>query len=333
MFTYGKTILPDRALLLAPMEDVSDHPFRQLCKSYGADFTTTEFITSDGLVRGINQIIQKTSLKPIDHPIAIQLYGNDLPTMVEAAKIAEQFEPDHLDLNFGCPVKKIATRGGGSGMLRDIPKLLAITKSIIDAVSLPVTVKTRIGWDDKDIVIYELAEALQDIGVQAITLHGRTRDQLYSGFANWEVIGRVKNNPRLKIPLIGNGDIDTGPKAKEAFEKYGVDGIMIGRGAIGNPRIFKQIRHFLDTGEQLPELTVNEQILLLKKMIEAAMDYKNEKSGILHMRRHLAVNFRNIHDFRPLRIKMLRAGTKEELWNVFDEIAIHTQNYSHPETL
>lgn len=320
MFTYGKTILPDQALLLAPMEDVSDRSFRAICRTFGADFTTTEFITSDGLIRGVKQIREKIRIEAEDHPVAIQLYGNDKDTMVEAAKIAESQQPDHLDINWGCPVKKIATRGGGSGMLRDIPKLLEITKAIIQTVSLPVTVKTRTGWDENSIVIDTLAEQLQDIGVQALTLHGRTRDQLYSGLADWDIIGRVKNNPRLKIPVIGNGDVDSGPKAKMLFDRYGIDGIMIGRAAIGNPFIFKQIRHYLNTGESIPNPDLNAQISLLKTMIDGAIHLKSEKSGILHMRRHMALNFKSLPDFRELRIKMLRASTRQELWDLFDLI-------------
>lgn len=333
MFTYGKTVLPDKALLLAPMEDVSDRSFRKICRSYGADFTTTEFITSDGLTRQINQILDKIRLNEDDHPVAIQLYGNDKDTMVEAARIAEQYQPDHIDLNFGCPVKKIASRGGGSGMLRDIPKLLDITSSIIKTVKLPVTVKTRTGWDDRSIVIHDLAEALQDIGVQALTLHGRTREQLYSGTANWEIIGQVKNNPRLRIPVIGNGDIHSGPMALKAFTKYGVDGVMIGRAAIGNPRIFQQIRHYLETGEELPALSIENQVELLKKMLDDLMIYKPEKSSILHMRRHLALNFTYLPHIRNLRIQLLRAATKEELYQAFDAIIHHSRSCFPPETL
>jgi tRNA-dihydrouridine synthase B len=320
LFTYGKTILPNQALLLAPMEDVSDRSFRSICRRYGADFVTTEFITSDGLIRGIRQIREKMQIGENDHPVAIQLYGNDKNTLIEAALIAEEQAPDHIDINWGCPVKKIATRGGGSGMLRDIPKLLEITQAIIQNVKLPVTVKTRTGWDEQSIVIDRLAEQLQDIGVQALTIHGRTRDQLYSGTADWEIIGRVKNNPRIKIPIIGNGDIDSGLKAREVFNRYGVDGIMIGRAAIGNPFVFKQIRHYLNTGESLDPLSLSEQIHLLKEMIDAAIEIKSEKSGILHMRRHLALNFKALPDFRSLRIQMLRAGSRQELWSIFDVI-------------
>ena len=240
--------------------------------------------------------------------------------MVEAAMIAEQANPQIIDLNFGCPVKKIANKGGGSGMLRDIPKLIEMTDQVIKSVNIPVTVKTRLGWDENNLVIVDLAERLQDIGVQGLTIHGRTREQMYTGEADWTLIGEIKNNPRMKIPIIGNGDVDSGEKAKLMFDRYGVDGIMIGRASIGNPYIFKEIRHYLETGKKLPELVLKEQIDNLKYMISQSIKWKGETSGIIGMRRHMAKKFNDLPDFRPLRIQMLRSETKDKLWETFDEI-------------
>ncbi len=322
MKKIGSIPVPKEALLLAPMEDVSDQAFRTLCKEAGADFVYTEFVSSDALIRQIPKSLQKMHYREMERPFGIQLYGNDVDVMAEAADIASSQNPDIIDLNFGCPVKKIANRGGGSGMLRDLPKLLEITKTIIKRVPQPVTVKTRLGWDEKELVVVELAEALQDIGVQALTVHGRTREQMYTGEADWSLIGKIKENPRMHIPVFGNGDVTSPKRAREYFDRYGVDGIMIGRGAIGNPSIFRFIRHYLEMGEELPALTVLEQIDQMKRFIEHSIPLKGLPGAVLHARRHLANNFKSLPNFRNLRIQMLRASSQEELWQVFDEIAL-----------
>lgn len=320
MVKIGIIELRNEPVFLAPLEDVTDHPFRVICKNYGADFMYTEFISSDALVREVKTIIKKMQLYPVERPIGIQIYGNQIEAMAEAARLAEELKPELIDINFGCPVRKIANKGSGAGMLRDVPKLLAITEAVVKAVKLPVTVKTRLGWDSESKIIVDLAERLQDTGIQALTIHGRTREQIYSGVADWTLIGEVKNNPRMKIPIIGNGDIDSGEKARQMFDRYGVDGIMIGRAAIGNPYIFREIRHYLDTGEKLPPLPISKKIALLKELIEKSIEWKGLPGGILHTRRHMALNFKGLPDFRPLRIKMLRSNNKEELWEIFDEI-------------
>ena len=307
-------------VFLAPLEDVTDHPFRMMCKEYGADFMYTEFISSDALVRDVKTIKKKMQLYPGERPIGIQIYGKEIDAMAEAAKMAEALQPDLIDINFGCPVRKIATKGSGAGLLRDVPRLLAITDAVVKAVDLPVTVKTRLGWDEDSKIIFELAEQLQDLGIAALTIHGRTREQIYSGKADWTLIGKVKNNPRMHIPIIGNGDVDSGSKARQMFDRYGVDALMIGRAAIGNPYVFKEVRHYLDHGKELPPLTIAEQVDQLKAMIEKAIDWKGLPGGILHSRRHMALNFKGLPEFRPLRIKMLRSNKQEELWEIFDEI-------------
>ena len=328
----GHILLDNKPIFLAPMEDVSDLPFRKICKTYGVNLTYTEFVSSDGLLKNITSIKNKMYFSEDERPIGIQLYGNNIESMVHAAKIAEEANPDLIDLNFGCPVRKIANKGGGAGMLRDIPKLLQMTKEIVDSVKLPVTVKTRLGWDENSKIIIELAERLQDLGIKAITIHGRTREQMYSGEADWSLIGEVKNNQRMKIPVIGNGDIDSPEKALQMFNRYGVDALMIGRASIGNPYLFKQIRHYLDTGEKLPDLTLKQRIDNLKILINNSIEWSGEVSGILHMRRHMAKNFMELSDFRPLRIKMLRAANKNELWNSLDEIELKYQNNYNPGT-
>ncbi|MEA3445814.1 MAG: tRNA dihydrouridine synthase DusB [Bacteroidota bacterium] len=320
MLKIGNIELRNEPVFLAPLEDVTDHPFRVLCKNHGADFMYTEFISSDALVRDVKTIRKKMQLYPDERPIGIQIYGRQIDAMVGAAQLAEEMKPELIDINFGCPVRKIATKGSGAGMLRDIPNLIAITKAVVEAVKIPVTVKTRLGWDDKSKVIVSLSEQLQDVGISALTIHGRTREQIYSGVADWTLIGEVKNNQRMKIPIIGNGDIDSGEKARLMFDRYGVDGIMIGRAAIGNPHIFREVRHFLDTGESLPPLNISEQLTQLKLLIEKSIDWSGLPGGILHTRRHMALNFKGLPNFRTLRVKMLRSNTKEELWGVFDEI-------------
>ena len=310
-------------LFLAPMEDVTDPAFRLLCKRFGADLVYTEFVSADALIRSVKRTEQKLTILPEERPVAIQIYGRDIPTMVEAAKIVEQACPDILDLNFGCPVKKVAGKGAGSGMLRDIPKLLAITREVVKAVNIPVTVKTRLGWDDNSKIIVDLAEALQDCGIQALAIHGRTRAQMYTGDADWTLIGAVKNNPRMHIPIIGNGDVTTPQRARECFDRYGVDAVMIGRGAIGRPWIFEEIKHFLATGDTLPAKSYASQAAIIKEHIERSIEWlDDEPRGILHSRRHLALTplFKGVDHFRQTRIAMLRAETKAELFAIIDDI-------------
>ena len=310
-------------LFLAPMEDVTDPAFRLLCKRFGADLVYTEFVSADALIRSVKRTEQKLTILPEERPVAIQIYGRDIPTMVEAAKIVEQACPDILDLNFGCPVKKVAGKGAGSGMLRDIPKLLAITREVVKAVNIPVTVKTRLGWDDNSKIIVDLAEALQDCGIQALAILGRTRAQMYTGDADWTLIGAVKNNPRMHIPIIGNGDVTTPQRARECFDRYGVDAVMIGRGAIGRPWIFEEIKHFLATGDTLPAKSYAFQAAIIKEHIERSIEWlDDERRGIVHSRRHLALTplFKGIDHFRQTRIAMLRAETKAELFAIIDDI-------------
>ncbi len=316
----GNLQLREKPLLLAPMEDVTDPSFRLLCKKYGADLMYTEFVSADALIRSIEKTQRKLKIFEEERPVAIQLYGKDIDAMVEAAKIAEQANPELIDINFGCPVKKIATKGAGSGMLRDIPKMIEMTTKIVQAVKLPVTVKTRLGWDDQSKIIVDVAERLQDTGIQALAIHGRTRAQMYNGSADWTLIGEVKNNPRMTIPIIGNGDI-TGPqKAMDYLDKYGVDALMIGRPTIGRPWIFKEIRHYLDTGELLEAPKIPEHVEMIREHLNNSIEWLGERRGILHMRRHLAISFKGLRDFRDLKIQMLRANTAEEVHACLDEI-------------
>lgn len=307
-------------LVLAPMEDVTNPPFRKFCKEFGADWLYSEFVSADALVRSVNKSLKKLTIEKAERPVTIQIYGRYIDSMVEAARIVEEVQPDFIDLNFGCPVKRVAQKGAGAGLLKDIPLLIEMAEQIVKAVKIPVTAKTRLGWDCEHIIIEDIAERLQDVGIQALAIHGRTRSQMYSGEADWEPIGRVKNNPRIRIPIIGNGDIVSPQKAKEAFEKYGVDAVMIGRAAIGHPWIFKQIKHYFQTGETLPDLSVSEQIDILKEQILLSVDWIDEVRGILHMRRHMAAMFKGLPHFRDLRIQMLRAGSISELWRIFELI-------------
>ena len=310
----------DRPLILAPMEDVTNPPFRKFCKKYGADWLYSEFVSADALVRSVNKSLKKLTIDETERPVTIQIYGRFIDSMVEAAKIVEEVRPDFIDINFGCPVKRVAQKGAGAGMLKDIPLMVEMTRQIVQAVKIPVTAKTRLGWDCEHIIIEDIAERLQDVGIQALAIHGRTRSQMYSGEADWEPIARVKNNPRIKIPIGGNGDITSPEKAKEAFERYGVDGVMIGRATIGHPWIFKQIRHYFETGELLPDLSVKEQIEVIKEQILLSVEWIDEVRGLLHMRRHMASMFKGLPHFRDLRIRMLQAPTIDVLWEVFDEI-------------
>lgn len=314
--------LGERPVLLAPMEDVTDPAFRLMCKRFGTDMVYTEFVSADALIRSVSKTEQKLHISDEERPVAIQIYGRDTATMVEAARIVEQARPDILDLNFGCPVKRVAGKGAGAGMLRDIPLMLEITRAVVDAVKIPVTVKTRLGWDAEHKIIVGLAEQLQDCGISALTIHGRTRAQMYTGEADWTLIGEVKKNPRMHIPIIGNGDVTTPQRARECFERYGVDAIMIGRASFGRPWIFKEVKHYLETGEELPPLTPQWCMDVLRHEVKDSVNLLDERRGILHVRRHLAASplFKGLPNFRDTRIAMLRAETKEELYAIFDEI-------------
>ena len=311
----GDIDLGNRPVMLAPMEDVTDLSFRLICKEQGADMVYTEFVSADALIRNINSTTRKLSIDPDERPTAIQIYGREVAPMVEAAKIVEAANPDILDINFGCPVKKVAGKGAGAGMLRDIPKMLEITRAVVDAVKIPVTVKTRLGWDHNSKIIVELAEQLQDCGIKALTVHGRTRSQMYTGNADWEMIARVKENPRLTIPLIGNGDITTPEQVVEAFDRYGVDGVMVGRASIGAPWIFHDMKQMLLTGSRGEELPLAEKFKILRRQITESIDRIDEYRGILHIRRHLAASplFKGIPFFRDTRIAMLRADNFADL--------------------
>ena len=317
--------LGKRPVLLAPMEDVTDQAFRLLCKEFGASMVYSEFVSSDALIRNVNRSIQKITVCDEERPVAVQIYGRDVESMVEAARIIEsEAHPDNLDINFGCPVKKVAGKGAGAGMLKNIPLMLEITQAVVKAVKLPVTVKTRLGWDHENKIITTLAEQLQDCGIQALTIHGRTRSQMYTGEADWTLIRDVKNNPRITIPIIGNGDVTTPERAKECFDLYGVDAVMVGRATFGRPWIFKEIRSYLDTGKHAEGLTNKWKLDVLREQIKRSVEcsQKGELGGILHVRRHLAASplFKGIPDFRQTRIKMLRAETMEELFAILNEI-------------
>lgn len=318
----GEIDLGDRPVMLAPMEDVTDQSFRLICKELGADMTYSEFVSADALIRNIAATTRKLHIEPAERPTAIQIYGRETGSMVEAAKMVEAASPDVLDINFGCPVKKVAGKGAGAGMLRDIPKMLEITRAVVDAVKVPVTVKTRLGWDHTQKIIVTLAEQLQDCGIKALTVHGRTRSQMYTGEADWEMIARVKENPRLKIPVIGNGDITSPAKLVEAFDRYGVDGVMVGRAAIGNPWIFRDMKETLVYGEVRNPLSLHQKFEILRRQIDESIGRIDEYRGILHIRRHLAVSslFKGIPFFGETRIAMLRANTKLELFGIIDDV-------------
>ena len=311
----GSLDLGERPVMLAPMEDVTDVSFRLIAKETGADMVYTEFVSADALIRNIASTTRKLQINPAERPVAIQIYGREADTMVEAARIVEEAKPDILDINFGCPVKKVAGKGAGAGLLRDVPKMLEITRAVVDAVKIPVTVKTRLGWDCENKIIVELAEQLQDCGIAALTVHGRTRSQMYTGSADWETIGRVKANPRLKIPLIGNGDIATRADVERAFNDFGVDGVMVGRAAIGAPWIFSEL-----TGRG--EVDVHRQFDFLRRQIRESVERIDPVRGILHIRRHLAVTplFKGIPNFKPLRIKLLQTPDPETLMELIDRI-------------
>ena len=324
----GNIDLGFRPVTLAPMEDVTDASFRILCREAGAAMVTTEFVSSDGLVRDVSKTIAKMHTLEEEAPVAVQIYGSIPEAMVDAAKMADKAAElagghgaDIVDINFGCPVSKIAGRGAGSGMMREPDKMVAITKAIVEAVGKPVTVKTRLGWDDNSKIIVELAERLQDAGISALTIHGRTRCQMYKGEADWTLIGEVKNNPRMHIPIIGNGDVNSAVRAKEMFDRYGVDGIMVGRASFGHPWIFTEIRHLLDTGEELPPMSVKDRVALAKRHFQLSLDLKGPVTGVYEMRRHLSCYFKGLRDFKDTRIKLVTSKDPAEIFATLDYVA------------
>lgn len=320
MVRIGDIELVDQPLFLAPMEDITDPSFRFICKHFGADVLYTEFISSDGLIRDAKKSLEKLTIYDYERPIGIQLYGHLVEPMVESAKIAESKRPEMIDINFGCPVKKIARRGAGAGMLNNIPLMVEMTDAIVKTVNIPVTVKTRLGWDEDNKNIIEIAERLQDAGIKALTIHGRTRAQLYKGKADWTLIGEVKNNPRIKIPIIGNGDIVSPEDAKEAFDKFGIDGIMIGRGAIGKPWIFRDIKHYLKTGKHKQPLSVSEKVDLAKMHFLKSIEVKGGRVGVYEMRRHFSNYFKGLGNFKETRLRLLTENEPEIVLTILDEI-------------
>ena len=323
MVTIGNIQLPDFPLLLAPMEDESDPPFRYVCKQNGADMLYTEFVSSEGLIRDAAKSIKKLDIFENEKPIGVQLFGSNIESMREAAIIAEKVTPGLIDINYGCPVKKVACKGAGAALLQDIPKMVSMTSEIVKSVALPVTVKTRLGWDDNTKNIVEVAERLQDIGIKALTIHGRTRKQLYKGPADWALIGKVKNNPRIKIPIFGNGDIDSPLKALEMKKIYGVDGVMIGRASIGYPWIFREIRHFMKTGEFLAPPTLEERVEVCRTHLQKSIEWKGEKLGILEMRRHYASYFKGMENSKEFRMRLVTTDGYSEILGILDEIGTH----------
>lgn len=335
MMKIGNIEFKKQPLFLAPMEDVTDIGFRKLCKRYGADMMYTEFVSAEAIIRNIKSTLDKMQIDDDERPVGIQIYGRDVESMVEAAKMVETVEPDVIDINFGCPVKKVAGKGAGAGMLKNIPLMLDITRAVVDAVRVPVTAKTRLGWDLDNLIITDLAEQLQDCGIRALTIHGRTRSQMYTGDADWSLIGEVKRNPRIHIPIIGNGDITTPEQAKQAFERYGVDAVMIGRATFGCPWIFREMRDYLNSTsggglEPAAPLTVDDKIDILEEQLRINVERIDEYRGILHTRRHLASSpiFKNIPNFRQTRIAMLQANTMEELTGILEECRLVLREHS-----
>ncbi|MEQ8478587.1 tRNA dihydrouridine synthase DusB [Fulvivirga sp.] len=320
MVKIGNIEVGEFPLLLAPMEDVSDPPFRAVCKENGADLMYTEFISAEGLIRDAAKSVQKLDIYDYERPIGIQIFGDKIESMREAAAIAEEAQPELVDINYGCPVKKVACKGAGAGILLDIPKMQKMTEEIVKQVKLPVTVKTRLGWDDSTIRIVEVAKRLQDVGIQALTIHGRTRQQMYKGVADWTKIAEVKNHPDIHIPIFGNGDIDSPEKALEYKNKYEVDGIMIGRAAIGYPWIFNEIKYFLETGKKLEEPTLNDRIEVTKKHLDFSVQWKGEKQGLFEMRRHYTNYFRGLPNFKPYRMKLVTLDSHAEIVEVLQDI-------------
>lgn len=311
--------------MLAPMEDVSDPPFRALCKQYGADVLYTEFISSEGLIRDAAESVKKLDIFEKERPVGIQIFGSEIENMKEATRVAEKAQPDIIDINYGCPVKNVACKGAGAGILKDVPKMVSMTKAIVDSTSLPVTVKTRLGWDEDTKYIEEVAERLQDIGIQALSIHGRTRVQMYKGEADWTLIGRIKDNPRIHIPIFGNGDVDSPEKALEMKNKYGVDGIMIGRASIGRPWIFRDIHHYLKTGDVLPAPDVEERVEICKTHLQKSLEWKGLRKGVFEMRRHYQSYFKNYPGFKPFRMKLVQSEDPVELFQTLEEVKKYYQ--------
>lgn len=328
MIKLGNTDLGEFPLLLAPMEDVSDPPFRALCKKQGCDMMYTEFISVEGLIRDASKSVQKLDIYDDERPIGIQIFGAELDSMRRAAQIVEEANPEVLDINFGCPVKKVVCKMAGAGILQDIDRMVALTDYIVKSTKLPVTVKTRLGWDDNTKYIVEVAERLQDVGIRGLSIHGRTRKQMYKGEADWTLIGEIKNNPRIHIPIFGNGDINSGPKALEYKNKYGVDGIMIGRASIGNPWIFREIKHFLKTGEQLPPPTIDERVDAAKEHLVRSLEWKGERVGVVEMRRHYTNYFRGYPHIKPFRTVLVTSYEPNELFDTLETIRERYMDYS-----
>ncbi|HET6226382.1 MAG TPA: tRNA dihydrouridine synthase DusB, partial [Bacteroidia bacterium] len=320
MVKIGNIVLGDFPLLLAPMEDVSDPPFRAVCKKNGADLMYTEFISSEGLIRDAAKSVQKLDIFEYERPIGIQLFGSDIDSMREAGVIANAAKPDLIDINYGCPVKQVACKGAGAALLQDIPKMVQMTSEIVKIADRPVTVKTRLGWDDKTKNVAEVAERLQDIGIKALTIHGRTRSQMYKGDADWTLIGEIKKNPRIQIPIFGNGDIDSPEKAKLMKERYGVDGIMIGRASIGYPWIFNEIKHYFKTGEHLTPPTIHDRVRVCKEHLDYSISWKNERLGIVEMRRHYTNYFRGLPHFKDYRLTLVTTYDYNEIIHILNEV-------------
>ena len=320
MVYIGDIKLTEFPLLLAPMEDVSDPPFRALCKKHGADVMYTEFISSEGLIRDAVKSVQKLDIFEYERPVGIQIFGSEINSMIKATQLCEEVHPDIIDINYGCPVKKVACKGAGAGILQDIPKMVSLTKEIVNATSLPVTVKTRLGWDDSSKYIVEVAERLQDVGIKAISIHGRTRAQMYKGEADWSLIAEVKNNPRMHIPVFGNGDIDSPQKALEYKNRFGVDGLMIGRASIGNPWFFNEVKTYLNEGFIIPEPSLQEKLEVVREHLDFSIRWKGERLGLLEMRRHYARYFKGIQDFKKYRTQLVTIENKEELFSLLNTI-------------
>ena len=322
MVRIGQIAVGEFPVILAPMEDVTDSPFRSICREYGADVLITEFVASEGLIRDAWKSRMKMQFEPKERPLGIQIFGSNIESMIKAAEAAGEAGPDFIDLNFGCPVRKIVMKGGGAALLQDIPKMIAMAGAVVKSTKLPVTAKTRLGWDDRHLEIVDIAERLQDAGICAISIHGRTRTQLYGGKADWTLIGGVKNNPRMIIPVFGNGDIDSGAKAKEMKDRYGVDGILIGRAAVGNPWIFPEVKAFLEDGRVLPPPSVNERIKILRLHLEKSLAYKGERATVFEMRKMYSGYFKGIAGFRPYRVKLVTAGSSGEIESIIKEIEV-----------
>ncbi len=329
----GTLDLGEKPIILAPMEDVTDPSFRYMCKRFGADMMFTEFVNSDGLIRNASTCQVKLNIFEEERPIGIQLYGHIVESMVEACKIATDARPDVIDINFGCPVKKIANRGAGSGMMKDVPKMVEMTRQIVNATHIPVTVKTRLGWDEESKFIVDIAERLQDVGIKALTIHGRTRAQLYKGLADWTLIGEVKANPRMTIPIIGNGDVDSPERALDNFNRFGVDGIMIGRATYGRPWIFKEIKHFLQSGVRMLPLSVEEKVGIAKEHFLKSIEIKPDKRGILEMRRHFSCYFKGLPNFKDLRLKLVTCNEPQEILGLLDLVADRYAGYVQDESI